>query len=80
MMAWEALLVAVIAADIGTAIAAGTLVVVSLALTGSPVPAAPPSIYGAILGASVLLALAATLGPARVALRLRPAERISADI
>lgn len=79
MMRWEALVVAVIGTVIGTAVAAGALVVVSLSLTHSPVPAAPPLFYGAILAACLVLALAATLVPTRLALRLPPAETIGGD-
>jgi putative ABC transport system permease protein len=78
MMRWEALVVTVISPILGTAIAAGTLVVVSLALTHSPVPVVPPLGYGVIVSSCALLALAATQLTTRFGLRLRPAEAVMA--
>ncbi|MFI6599669.1 FtsX-like permease family protein [Nonomuraea sp. NPDC050536] len=76
MIRWEALLVGGIAVMTGTAIAAPTLMALSTAVTGSPLPYVPPAVYAAMACATIGLAFAATLLPARLALRGRPAERI----
>ncbi|GAA3441932.1 ABC transporter permease [Planomonospora venezuelensis] len=76
MIRWEALLVGGIAVAVGTAVAAPTLVALSYGVTGSPLPYVPPAAYAAMVAATLGLALAATLLPARAALLGRPAERI----
>ncbi|HEX2131973.1 MAG TPA: ABC transporter permease, partial [Actinophytocola sp.] len=76
MMRIEALLVVGIAAVVGTVAAVPSLLGVSLALTGSPVPSVPPLLYLAIIGVTALLGLLAIGIPTRVALRSRPVEAI----
>jgi putative ABC transport system permease protein len=76
MVRFEALLVAAVAAVLGSAIAAVTLAAFSAAITDSAMPYVPPLWYGAVLAAAATLALAASLVPARLALRTRPVEGI----
>jgi putative ABC transport system permease protein len=76
MVRGEALLVAAVAAALGSAIAAVTLVPFSVGMTDSAMPYVPPLWYGAVLAGAALLALAASLIPARLALRTRPVEGI----
>ncbi|MGW3656875.1 FtsX-like permease family protein [Streptomyces sp. NPDC005151] len=68
MIRWEALLVTVAGAALGTAIALATLVPMMKGLTGEP-PYIPPVLYGSFVAATVGLGLAATTVPARAALR-----------
>ncbi|MFI6320016.1 ABC transporter permease [Nonomuraea sp. NPDC050556] len=63
---------------IGTVIAAVTLVAFSLGMTGSALPYVPPLTYVAVIAAAAALALAATVLPARLALRQRPADAVGA--
>jgi putative ABC transport system permease protein len=76
MVRFEALLVAAVAAVLGSAIAAVTLAAFSAAITDSAMPYVPPLWYGAVLAAAAALALGASLVPARLALRTRPVEGI----
>ncbi|WP_433356189.1 FtsX-like permease family protein [Microtetraspora malaysiensis] len=73
---WEALLVGGVALVAGMAIAVPTLAAVSYGVTGSAVPHVPPVVLAAMVAATLGLAFAATLLPARAALAGRPAERI----
>ncbi|GAA0624326.1 ABC transporter permease [Kutzneria viridogrisea] len=73
---WESALVVVSSVVLGTAVAAATLIPISLGLTGSPMPYAPPELYGGLVGVVAVMALLATEVPARIALRLRPVEAI----
>ncbi|GGP55130.1 FtsX-like permease family protein [Saccharothrix coeruleofusca] len=75
----EALLVIGIAVVVGTGAAVPTLVGISLGLTGSPMPSAPPLVYLAIVGVTAVLGLLAIGIPTRVALRSRPVEVIGAQ-
>ncbi|WP_248960675.1 ABC transporter permease [Sphaerisporangium perillae] len=69
MVGGEALITVVIGVLLGTLIAATTLVSSSLALARTPAFAAPPLIYLTIVALAVVLGLAATLLPARMAVR-----------
>ncbi|WP_067144326.1 ABC transporter permease [Microtetraspora malaysiensis] len=73
---WEALLVGGVALIVGMAIAVPTLAAVSYGVTGSAVPHVRPVVLAAMVAATLGLAFAATLLPARAALAGRPAERI----
>ncbi|MFI0240058.1 FtsX-like permease family protein [Streptomyces sp. NPDC016845] len=68
MIRWEALLVACSGIVLGTGIAFATLVPMMNGLTGEN-PYVPPLLYGSFAGAALLLGLAATALPARLALR-----------
>ncbi|EFL26123.1 putative ABC transporter transmembrane protein [Streptomyces himastatinicus ATCC 53653] len=68
MVRWEALLVATAGVALGTAIALATLVPMARGLTGEG-PYVPPLTYAGFVGAAVALGLAATVLPARAALR-----------
>ncbi|MFE3900926.1 FtsX-like permease family protein [Streptomyces sp. NPDC059153] len=68
MIRWEALLVTVAGAAIGTGIALATLVPMMKGLTGES-PYIPPTLYGSFLAATIGLGLAAVTVPARAALR-----------
>ncbi|MGW2111841.1 FtsX-like permease family protein [Streptomyces sp. NPDC001948] len=70
MIRWEALLVTVAGAALGTAIAMATLFPMMRGLTGES-PYIPPVLYGSFVAVTVGLGLAATLIPARAALRDR---------
>ncbi|WP_323746935.1 ABC transporter permease [Catenulispora pinisilvae] len=76
MMRTETLLVVLIAVAVGTLVPMLPLTMVSLGLTGSPVPSIPPLLYLAIVAATSALAAAAVLIPTRLALRARPVEAI----
>ncbi|MFE6497422.1 FtsX-like permease family protein [Streptomyces sp. NPDC057748] len=73
MIRWEALLVTVAGAALGTAIAMATLFPMMRGLTGES-PYIPPVLYGSFVAATVGLGLAATLIPARAALRDKAAR------
>ncbi|MGW1106196.1 ABC transporter permease [Streptomyces sp. NPDC002540] len=68
MIRWEALLVTVTGAALGTAIALATLVPMVKGLTGES-PYIPPALYMSFLAATIGLGLAAVTVPARAALR-----------
>ncbi|MCF2526697.1 FtsX-like permease family protein [Yinghuangia soli] len=76
MLRWETLTAVLTATVLGTAIAWGTLSSYAAGMTGTGTPYAPPATYAAIVGTAALLALAATVLPARLALRARPADAI----
>ncbi|SDY08843.1 putative ABC transport system permease protein [Amycolatopsis xylanica] len=73
---WESALVVVSSIILGSAVAAATLVPISIALSGSPMPYVPPALYFGLIGIVTVLGLAATEIPARLALRLKPVEAI----
>lgn len=77
MLRWETLVVATTALTIGTGIALITLTAFSKGMTGSAAPHIPLPTYLGVIGAAGALALAATVLPARLALRSIPAEAIS---
>ncbi|MEU9848302.1 ABC transporter permease [Streptomyces sp. NPDC047985] len=68
MIRWEALLVTVAGAGLGTAIALATLNPMMRGLTGEP-PHIPPVWYGTFVAVTIGLGLAAATIPARAALR-----------
>ncbi|MEU1202628.1 FtsX-like permease family protein [Streptomyces sp. NPDC005813] len=76
MMRWESLAVVVAGVGGGLLASAPALVLVSLAVTGSPWPTVPPLVFLAIAGATAALAALAALVPARIVLRTRPVEAI----
>ncbi|MFD8495599.1 FtsX-like permease family protein [Amycolatopsis sp. NPDC059657] len=73
---WESALVVVSSIVLGSAVAAATLVPISIALSGSPMPYVPPALYFGLIGIVAILGLVATEIPARLALRLKPVEAI----
>lgn len=68
MVRWEALLVTLAGAGLGTAIALTTLHPMMRGLTGEP-PYVPPVLYGTFVAVVVVLGLAAATIPARAVLR-----------
>lgn len=74
MLRTEALVLALLAAVIGTGIALAVLTAFSVGMTGSAEPAVRPLEYAGVVGAAGLLALVATALPGRAALRTRPVE------
>ncbi|MEZ0109894.1 putative ABC transport system permease protein [Catenulispora sp. EB89] len=74
MMRMETLMLILIAVAVGTLVPLPPLMMVSLGLTGSPLPYIPPLLYLAIITATSALAAAAVLIPTRLALRARPVE------
>lgn len=73
---WESALVVISSIILGTLVAAATLVPISIALSGSPMPYVPPALYFGLIGIVAILGLVATEIPARLALRLKPVEAI----
>jgi putative ABC transport system permease protein len=78
MMRRESVIVIAAGVGIGTLLAVFPLILVSLALSGSPVPAVPGLGYLAIAGATAALAAAGTMVPTRLLLRIQPVEAIGA--
>ncbi|MEV5751003.1 FtsX-like permease family protein [Actinoallomurus sp. NPDC052308] len=76
MMRAEAVLVAVIAVAIGTAVPLLPLATIGYGLTGNPMPYLPPLLYVAITGGASLLGTLSILVPARIALRSHPKESL----
>ncbi|MBG0832226.1 ABC transporter permease [Planomonospora sp. ID67723] len=76
MIRWEALLIGGIAVTTGAMITAPTLMALGYGVTGSLLPHVPPVTCAVMVAATLGLALAATLLPARAALLGRPADRI----
>ncbi|WP_187144887.1 FtsX-like permease family protein [Streptomyces sp. So13.3] len=76
MLRLEALTVVLVGAVLGTAIALATLTAFSLGMTGAAAPRLDPAGYLLIVALAAGLALLATALPARLALRVRPAEAI----
>jgi putative ABC transport system permease protein len=70
----EGLLVAVIGIVLGSIASVATLVPFSLVKNASPIPSGPLWIYFTVIGAVIVVTLAATLLPAWRALRVRPVE------
>jgi putative ABC transport system permease protein len=77
MMRWEGAVVVVTATVIGVVIAGAALVMLSLGLTGSPVPYVPPLAGAALLAGVAALGMTAITLPTRSALRSNPAEAIN---
>jgi putative ABC transport system permease protein len=78
MMAGEGVLVALAGVLLGTLVALATLVPFSAAVADSALPSGPIAIYLVIVGAALVLTLGATMVPAALSLRSRPAEAASA--
>ncbi|AZM91585.1 FtsX-like permease family protein [Streptomyces sp. W1SF4] len=74
MLRTEALAVLLIGAVLGSGISLAVLTAFSVGMTGAAAPAVLPLVYGVVVGAAGLLALAATALPGRAALRLRPVD------
>jgi putative ABC transport system permease protein len=78
MVRVETLIVVVFGVTIGSLVAAPALAVFSYGLTGTAMPDVPLWMVGAIVASSALLALAATVLPTRVALRVNPVAAMGA--
>ncbi|MFE3517170.1 FtsX-like permease family protein [Streptomyces sp. NPDC059166] len=76
MLRMETLTALVIAAVLGTALSVITLTAFSSGMTGAA-PYIPPATYAAVLAVAAGLAMAATVLPARVALRRHAAEAVA---
>ncbi|MFD7406753.1 FtsX-like permease family protein [Streptomyces sp. NPDC059866] len=76
MVRWESLAVVLSGVGIGTLASVPALVLVALALTGSPWPTVPPTAYLGIAGGTAALTGVAALVPARLLLRTRPVDAI----
>ncbi|MGV9309559.1 FtsX-like permease family protein [Nonomuraea sp. NPDC003727] len=77
MLKIETLAAVLIAAVAGTVIALITLSAFSLGMTGSAVPSIAPVTYACVIAAAAVLALAATVVPARLVLRRRPSDAVA---
>ncbi|XIE81108.1 ABC transporter permease [Streptomyces sp. SBR177] len=73
---WESLLLCTVAVLLGTAMTVLPLGALSIGFLGRPLPAGSPLIYAAVVAAAVVLGMAATMIPVRLALRARPVEAI----
>ncbi|MER5730456.1 FtsX-like permease family protein [Streptomyces sp. NPDC002138] len=78
MLRTEALAVLLIGVGLGSGIALAVLTAFSVGMTGSAAPAVLPLVWGVVVAAAGVLALAATALPGRVALRVRPVDVASA--
>ncbi|MFJ8006915.1 FtsX-like permease family protein [Streptomyces fagopyri] len=78
MMRRESVVVIASGVGVGTLLAVFPLVLVSLAMSGSPLPAVPGLGFLAIAGSTAVLAAAGTMVPTRLLLRIRPVEAIGA--
>ncbi|WP_174554096.1 FtsX-like permease family protein [Microtetraspora fusca] len=75
---WETSVALLVAVALGTGVASVTLSAFSAGMTGSATPYVPLVTYLAIVAAVAALALTATVLPARMVLRARPADVIGA--
>ncbi|WP_404817150.1 ABC transporter permease [Streptomyces thermolineatus] len=73
---WEAVLLCAVAVLLGTAVAAVPLALLNLGFLGTPLPAGPPLVYGAVVTVTVLLGVLSVMLPVRLALRTRPVDAI----
>ncbi|GAA2475303.1 ABC transporter permease [Streptomyces thermolineatus] len=73
---WEAVLLCAVAVLLGTAVAAVPLALLNLGFLGTPLPAGPPLVYGAVVTVTVLLAVLSVMLPVRLSLRTRPVDAI----
>ncbi|EPD62321.1 FtsX-like permease family protein [Streptomyces sp. HGB0020] len=78
MMRKESAVVVLAGVGLGTVLAAFPLTLVAIGLGGTPWPAVPLLGYLAIAGATAVLAVAGTMVPTRLLLRIRPVEAIGA--
>ncbi|MGW4478590.1 ABC transporter permease [Rhodococcus triatomae] len=69
MMRAESVIVVAIAAVVGTLVALPPLIGVSIGISGQPIPAISPAVYGGIVGATVVLGALAIAIPTRIAVR-----------
>jgi putative ABC transport system permease protein len=76
MMRWETASVIIAGVVMGTAASALPLVLVALALSGTPWPSVPILWYLGIVGSLSALAAIGALGTSRLVLRVRPVEAI----
>ncbi|GAA4604986.1 FtsX-like permease family protein [Actinoallomurus liliacearum] len=76
MLRWETLTVVATAVVLGTAVTLVTLAAFGAGMIGSAAPYVPPVTYLAVIGTAAVLALLATVLPARLALAARPADAI----
>lgn len=78
MVTVEAALIAIVGIVLGAVASTATLMPFSIVVSGTPFPSGPLWIYVVIVGAALLVALAATLMPAWAAMRSRPTEAVIA--
>jgi len=78
MMRRESAVVVLAGVGLGTLLAAFPLTLVAVGLGGSPWPSVPGLGYLAVAGVTAALAIAGTMVPTRVLLRIRPVEAIGA--
>ncbi|HEU4948595.1 MAG TPA: FtsX-like permease family protein, partial [Kribbella sp.] len=78
MMRREAQILVVAAVLVGTLAAVPSLIGISIAVSGSPVPSISPLAYAAIVSVAALIAWPAIMIAARVAMRTEPLEAINA--
>ncbi|MEV0404458.1 FtsX-like permease family protein [Actinoallomurus sp. NPDC050550] len=76
MLRWETLVVVSTAVVLGTAVALVTLAAFAAGMVGSAAPYVPPATFLGVIGTAAVLALIATVLPARLALAARPADVI----
>jgi putative ABC transport system permease protein len=74
MMGMEGLVVALVGLVLGTVVAAGAIVPFSLVASHSLLPTGPLWIYLSVIGVIGVLALSASLVPAWLTTRARPAD------
>ncbi|MCK2221774.1 ABC transporter permease [Actinomadura sp. ATCC 31491] len=77
MLRLETLGAVLVAAVLGTGVALVTLAAFGAGMTGSATPSVPPVAYALVIAATAGLALVATAVPARLVLRVRPAEAVT---
>ncbi|WP_344879686.1 ABC transporter permease, partial [Nonomuraea antimicrobica] len=78
MLRVETLTATAVAVAIGTLISLAVLTAFSNGMTRTPLPYVPPLTYVAIIAVTAALAMAATAIPARLTLRVHPAEALGA--
>ncbi|MBE1470457.1 putative ABC transport system permease protein [Kibdelosporangium phytohabitans] len=76
MMRLEALATVGVAAVLGTVVAGIPLVLLNIALRGTPLPSGPPAVFGGIIAGAVLLGLLSLGIATRMTLRARPIDAI----
>ncbi|MET9633226.1 FtsX-like permease family protein [Lentzea sp. NPDC006480] len=76
MMRAEALLTVGLAAVFGTLVAALPLTLLAIGATGTPLPAGPPWVYGAVLAGAALLGIVSISVATRLSLRAKPIDTI----
>lgn len=76
MMRWQSTIMVLTATAVGVGIGGRSLVMLSVGMTGSPLPYVPPLAGAALLTGMAALGFTATLIPTHGALRANPAEAI----